>query len=201
MKLRFAPQSPYVRKVMVFAHELGCLEQLEIVTTAAHPVERNRELITANPLGQIPALELADGHTLYDSRVICEFLNDSFGGTLFPPRGMARWYALTEQALADGMLAASLLARYESAARPPEHQWQTWLTAQLDKVTTGLQSLEDRVDTLQGRFDIGVISIACAMGYLDLRFPAVEWRDRLPALAEWEASISQRPSLQKTRPV
>lgn len=200
MKLHFAPQSPYVRKVMIVAHELGCVSALETVPAAAHPVQRNPVLIASNPLGQIPALELADGRVLYDSRVICEYLNETLGGSIIPAAGPARWRALTEQALGDGMLAGALLARYETAARPPEAQWRAWLDAQLDKSNTGLAAIERDADNLPGRLDIGTITIACALGYLDLRFPDFGWRKRFPRLSGWAEQFGQRPSLLATKP-
>lgn len=201
MKLLFSPQSPYVRKVMIVAHELGCLSEIETVPTAAHPVQRNAALIASNPLGQIPALELADGRVIYDSRVICEYLNEACAGAIVPATGPARWRALTEQALGDGMLAAALLARYETAARPPERQWLAWLEGQLDKAATGLDAIERDAAALAGRVDIGTITIACALGYLDLRFPDFGWRTRFPRVAEWEVWFAARDSLRATAPL
>lgn len=201
MKLFFSPQSPYVRKVMIVAHELGCLSQFETVPTAAHPVQRNPALIAANPLGQIPALELADGRVIYDSRVICDYLNEICGGTIVPATGPARWRALTEQALGDGMLAAALLARYETAARPAGRQWPAWLEGQLDKAVTGLNAIEREAASLAERVEIGTITIACALGYLDLRFPEFGWRGRFPRIAEWEARFAARESLRTTAPM
>ncbi|WP_449256567.1 glutathione S-transferase [Bosea sp. (in: a-proteobacteria)] len=201
MKLFFSPQSPYARKVMIVARELGCLSELETVPTAAHPVQRNAALIAANPLGQIPALQRADGSVIYDSRVICDYLNETYGGTIVPATGPARWRALTEQALGDGMLAAALLARYETAARPPELQWPAWLDGQLDKAATGLAAIERDAASLADRVDIGTITIACALGYLDLRFPDFGWRERFPRVAEWEARFAARDSLRATAPM
>lgn len=201
MKLFFSPQSPYVRKVMIVAHELGCLSGIETVPTAAHPVQRNAALIAANPLGQIPVLELADGRVIYDSRVICDYLNETCGGAIVPATGPMRWRALTEQALGDGMLAAALLARYETAARPPERQWPAWLEGQLDKAVTSLNAIERDASSFAERVDIGTITIACALGYLDLRFPDFSWRTRFPRVAEWETRFAARDSLRATAPL
>ena len=200
MRLHFSSQSPYVRKVMIVAWELGCLSAIETVPAAAHPVQRNAALIALNPLGQIPALELGDGHVLYDSGVICEYLNEICGGATIPAAGPARWRALTEQSLGDGMLAAALLARYETAARPPKLQWQVWVDGQLDKANTGLAAIERDVAGLADRTDIGTITLACALGYLDLRFPDFGWRSRFPGIAEWEMRFGERPSLKATKP-
>ncbi|TDR92978.1 glutathione S-transferase [Enterovirga rhinocerotis] len=200
MRLFYAPQSPYARKVLIVAQELGCSSDIEKVVAGAHPVQRNADLIALNPLGQIPALELADGSVLYDSRVICEYLDALCGGTLNAPTGPARWRALTEQALGDGMLAGALLARYETAARPAELQWPLWLEAQLAKSSSALEAIEKNAASLPGRIDIGTITIACALGYIDLRFPDFGWRSRFPGVAEWDAQFSTRPSLVATRP-
>ena len=122
MQIHFSPASPFVRKVMVAAHELGLVDRLETLPSAAHPVNRDQSILARNPLGQVPTLVTDDGRTLYDSRVICEYLNDLGRGSLFPA-GEARWRALTEQALGDGMLAAAVLTRYESVVRPEAKRW------------------------------------------------------------------------------
>lgn len=199
MKLFSSSLSPYARKVMVVAHELGLEGRIEVVGCPAHPVDRNRDLIAHNPLGQIPTLVLDDGMALADSRVICEYLNDLAGGAIFPRSGAARWQALSDQSLGDGMLAAALIARYETAARPADRQWPDWLDGQLDKARTGLAAIEQYAGTLAGRIDIGTITIACALSYLDLRFPALDWRAACPAVAAWIAEFEQRPSLAATR--
>jgi glutathione S-transferase len=140
-----------------------------------------------------------DGQTLYDSRVICEYLDALGGGTLFPATGAARWEALTLQALGDGMLDAALLARYEDVARPEPLRWADWRAGQLDKVHTSLAHLEAHLQArpalLHGRVDIGAIAIACALGYLDLRFGDLGWRAHHPAVARWFEAFVARPSM------
>lgn len=111
MKLFYSPTSPFVRKVMVVAHELGLADRLERLPSAAHPVNRDKSIISHNPLGQVPTLLTDDGQVLADSRVICEYLDDLAGGGLFPKAGAARWRALVDQTLGDGLLGAALLAR------------------------------------------------------------------------------------------
>src|SRR5690606_38776840 len=113
MKIYFSPASPFVRKCMAVAHETGLVDRIEKLPSAANPVNRDRTVIASNPLGQVPTLITDDGQALYDSRVICEYLDDLGGGKLFPATGKARWQALADQALADGILGAALLARYE----------------------------------------------------------------------------------------
>ncbi|GAB2478235.1 MAG: glutathione S-transferase family protein [Comamonas sp.] len=200
MKLYFSPASPYVRKCMVVAHELGLVDRIEKLPSSAHPVNRDRSIIADNPLGQVPTLLTDDGQVLYDSRVICEYLDALAQGGLFPADARLRFAALTQQALADGMLAGSLLARYEDVARPEALRWADWRAAQLDKAATGLQWMEQHVDELQAHWHIGTISLACALGYLDFRFADWAWRQQAPKVAAWFAQVGARPSLQATLP-
>ncbi len=195
MKLYFSSTSPYVRKCLVTAHELGVADRIELLPSQAHPVNRDATLIQANPLGKVPALITDDGTVLYDSRVICEWLDATHGGRLFPREGSARWQAQVLHSLADGMLDAALLARYEGAVRPEALRWSDWRDGQMDKVRTALLSLEQAPQQLQGRVDIGTLSLACALGYLDLRYDAWGWRGRFPAVAEWAEGFMQRPSM------
>ena len=195
MKIFFSPTSPYVRKCMVSAHELGLVDRIELLPANAHPVQRDATIIASNPLGKVPTLITDDGTVLYDSRVICEYLDDLAGGTLFPRSGAARWAALSLQSLADGMLDAALLARYETAARPEALRWNDWLAGQLDKVATSLASLEGNTPRLHERIDIGTLSLGCALGYLDLRFADLSWRQRHPNVAHWAARLEKRPSM------
>ncbi len=196
MKLFFSPTSPYVRKCMVVAHELGLVGRIELLAGNAHPVNRDPSIIANNPLGKVPTLICDDGNVLYDSRVICEYLDDLGAGTLFPRQGAARWQALTLQALGDGMLDAALLARYEDALRPEPLRWADWRAGQLDKVATSMAALEAAPDALRGRVDIGTLTLGCALGYLDLRFNDLGWRARYPKVAAWAADFCKRPSLQ-----
>jgi glutathione S-transferase len=199
MKLFYSPTSPYVRKVLAVAHELGLAARIENLPSAAHPVNRDRTIITHNPLGQVPTLILDDGTPLADSRVICEYLDELAGGSLFPRSGAARWRALVDQSVGDGILAAALLSRYEGAVRPPERLWTDWLNGQLDKVATSLAHLEAAAPALGDRVDIGTITYACALGYLDLRFPDLGWRAKHKATASWFEAFDQRPAMVATR--
>lgn len=196
MKLFFSPTSPYVRKCMVTAHELGLVGRIELLAANAHPVQRDATIIASNPLGKVPTLIADDGRVLYDSRVICEYFDELGGGQLFPRSGAPRWAALTLQSLADGMLDAALLARYETALRPEALRWGDWVTGQLDKVATSMAALEAQAATLEGRVDIGTLSLGCALGYLDLRFADMNWRQRYPGVARWAAGFMQRPAMQ-----
>lgn len=196
MKLYFSPTSPYVRKCLVVAHELGLAGRIELLAGNAHPVNRDPLIIAANPLGKVPTLICDDGRVLYDSRVICEYLDDLGGGALFPRSGAARWQALTLQALADGMLDAALLARYEDVARPEALRWAEWRAGQLDKVATSMAALDAAPASLEARVDIGTLALGCALGYLDLRFAELSWREHYPTVARWHAQFSQRASMQ-----
>ena len=198
MKIYFSPFSPYVRKCLVTGHELGLNDRIELLPSSAHPVQRDREIIAMNPLGKVPTFFADDGQVLYDSRVICEYLNDLAAGSLFPHAGKARWETLTLQSLGDGILDAALLARYEDVARPEALRWADWRSAQLDKVETSLAHLENDPQQLVDRVDIGSLTVGCALWYLDLRFATLGWRDRYPKVAQWLAAFSQRPSMQAT---
>ena len=199
MRMYSSPTSPYVRKVRVAAHELGLHERLELIDITLSPVNPHRELRAHNPVGKIPALITDAGETLYDSPVICEYLDAlAGGGRIFPAPGPARWTALRRQALADGLTDASVLVRYETAVRPATLQWQEWIEGQFLKMRTALDALEK--ETLDGSFDIGAISVACALGYLDFRFSDERWRETRPRLAAWHATAGERPSLALTRP-
>ncbi|CEJ11735.1 putative GST-like protein YibF [bacterium YEK0313] len=199
MKIYFSPASPFVRKVMVVAHELGCADRIEKLDSAAGPVARDARIRQSNPLGQVPTFFTDDGEALYDSRVICEYLDAQAGGRLFGS-GAARWRLLTEQSLGDGLLDAALLIRYERVARPKELYWADWEKGQMGKIADALARLEALAPGLGGRVDIGTITFGCGLGYLDFRFPEFDWRKDHPAGAAWYQAFSQRPSMQATVP-
>ncbi|HEY9272266.1 glutathione S-transferase [Achromobacter sp.] len=201
MKLLYAPTSPFVRKVMACAHLTGQAERIEWLASAAHPVNRDARIAAHNPLAKVPTLILPDGRALYDSRVICEYLAEAAGDTHLFPAGPARWLALTRQALGDGLLDAALLARYEHTARPTAIQWPQWREAQLVKVQACLTEIEAQADSLpQAHPSIGDLTIACALGYLDFRFPELDWRAAQPRAAAWFAAFNQLPAMQATLP-
>ncbi|HXZ01736.1 MAG TPA: glutathione S-transferase [Stellaceae bacterium] len=202
MKLRYSPSSPHVRKVMIVAIETGLAERIERIPTTVAPTKPNDEVARENPLVKVPALTTDDGLVLYDSAVICEYLDTLHDGPkLFPPPGRPRWLALRQQALGDGLLEAALLGRYESL-RPKEYQWPDWIDAQLRKVRGALGALEIEVeaDELGGPLTIGQVTIACALGHLDFRYASEEWRARHRRLAAWFDEISKRKSIELTKP-
>jgi len=199
MKMFFSASSPFVRKVSVTAAELGLT--IDHQPEAANPVKRNRAILAQNPLGQVPTFIADDGTVLYDSRVICEYLDaHAGGGRIFPAVGPQRWQVLVEQSLGDGLLDAALLARYEVALRPEEKRWDGWFDGQLDKILTALDAMEEGATGYGDRVDIGTITIGCALGYLDFRFAELDWREGRPALAAWQARFDARPSMQASRP-
>jgi glutathione S-transferase len=202
MTLFHNPASPYVRKVMVLLHETGQLNHVALVNSQLSPVSPDAELIKDNPLGKIPALRLADGNVLYDSRVIVEYLDQQHvGNPLIPREGSSRWRRLTLAALADGILDSAVLIRYEVALRAPEKHWDLWLDGQRDKIRRALAELEaEAIAELACHFDVASIGVASALGYLDFRHPDLNWREAQPQLAAWYAEVSQRPSMLATQP-
>ena len=198
MQLRHAAGSPFVRKVMIVAHEHGLLDRIELVPTAVSPVLANESLAADNPLMKVPGLVMDNGEALYDSPVICEYLDALVsGGKLIPPAGPPRWQALRQQALGDGILDALILVRYESV-RPEDRRWNGWTDGQMKKAHQGLAAVAR--EDLDGPRTIGHIAIACMLGYLDFRFPDDGWRTRHPGLAQWYAAEEHRPAMQATRP-
>jgi len=200
MTLYFSPTSPFARKCLVCAHELGLRDRLELSTSTTTPVTTDPVLAGRNPLAKIPTLVTADGAVIYDSRVICEYLNALGDGHLLPGSGAARWTVLVNVALADGITEAALLARYETALRPEALRWSDWVAGQEGKIRRGLDQLEKDAEALQGRVDVGTIAIACGLGYLDFRFPSLEWRRQRARLAAWFEEFSRRESMSTTRP-
>ncbi|UZM12662.1 glutathione S-transferase [Pseudomonas kielensis] len=196
------PASPFVRKVMVLLHETGQTDRVALQLSQLSPVSPDPVLNQDNPLGKIPALRLADGNVLYDSRVILDYLDQQHvGNPLIPAEGTARWRRLTLAALADGIMDAAVMVRYELALRAPEKHWPEWLDAQREKIRRALSVLEaDAIAELTCHFDVAAISVACALGYLDLRHPDLHWRDAQPQLAAWYFEVSQRPSMLATVP-
>ena len=200
MKLRYSPASPYVRKVMIVAYEGGLADRIEKVTTAVVPVKANDELKAENPLVKVPALTTDDGETLYDSPVICEYLDTQFGvGRLLPGKGDERFLVLTRAALADGLLDAGLLVRHERL-RPAQQQSQDWIAWQLGKVLAALDALERDAAALEGDLDLGKIGVGCALGYLPLRVAEANDPARWPRLGRWSMKLFERPSFARTMP-
>jgi glutathione S-transferase len=200
MQLHHNAASPFVRKVMAVAIETGLADRIEPVKRLPSPVAPVAELNADNPLGKIPCLVTDDGIALYDSRVICEYLDSLHDGQkMFPGAGAARWTALRRQALADGVMEAGVLTRYETFLRPQAARWDDWIENQKQKFRRGLDALEREAARLDV-VDIGTLAIACALGYLDFRFADEGWRAGRPQLAAWLEQFAKRPSIATTGP-
>ncbi len=197
MRLHWSPRSPFVRKVMVAAHELGLAERIETQRSVVAMAAPNEAVMADNPLGKIPTLLLEDGTVLYDSLVICEYLDSLAGGpTLFPPAGPARWTELRRHALANGLLDVLILWRHERERGTPT---PALLDAFALKARRVLDALEREIgEVAAGPVGIAAITIGVLGGYLDFRFPDLEWRDGRPRLAAWHAEFAQRPSMRAT---
>lgn len=200
MKLLYTKPSPYARKVIATAQELGLSTKIDLVevTTPTLPTNPNPALAHENPLVKVPVLETDDGERLFDSVVIAEYLDFLGGGSLFPKGGSLRWRALKLHALADGAMDAGVLVRLESV-RPDAYRWPAWIDAQRGKVTGVLSHIEENPLLLEGEFHIGHIALVCALEWLEFRqiVPASPSR---PRLTEWHRSVADRPSLASTRP-
>jgi glutathione S-transferase len=198
MKLYSNPASPFARKARVIIHELGL--KLEVVNTTARD---NIDYRRVNPLGKIPALVLDDGSALFDSPVICEYLNQLGGGKFFPGMSIwrqnsGRWKALGLQALGDGIMDAALALVYEERLREAAQRSEAINAYNIAVINSGLDALE-RVRFAKDP-TIGEIAVACALGYLDFRQAGLEWRANRPKLAEWFEAFSRYPSMQATVP-
>ena len=198
MQLRYAPTSPFVRKVLITALETGIRDLIELIPTA--PFDADTDLRKTNPLCKVPALVLDSGEALFDSAVICEYLDSLHPGRkIFPETGMARFMSLRLQALGDGIMDAAILRRLE-AARPPAQQSADWQARQQQAVLRGLDDMQEHVGILEGEPHIGAITAACALAYLDFRFADEPWRTGREALSSWYENWSQRPSMGDTQP-
>jgi glutathione S-transferase len=199
LTLRHSPSSPFVRKIRIAASVLG-LER-EIAIEPADTMNPSDTVRQQNPLGKIPALLLEDGTVLFDSRVILEYLDHrAGGGRIIPKDAGARFAALRLQALADGIMDASVLLVYEGRWRPPERHEPKWIELQAGKVARALAALEAAPPALTATPDVGQIALACALGYRDFRFPG-SWRQQHPRLVAWLDDFARRvPAFAATAP-
>ncbi|MEM7722521.1 MAG: glutathione S-transferase family protein [Pseudomonadota bacterium] len=198
MRLLSSPASPFVRKVQVLLLETD-QSDVEIADVTAHPLGGDASLNATAPLGKIPALERDGGPTIFDSRVICRFLDNRAQAGLYPEARL--WETLTLEALADGIMDAAVIMVYEKRARPEEMWHQPWLDAQWSKVERGLDALERQwMSHLHGPLDMAQLAVGCALGYLDFRHDDKGWRDGRDSLAAWYKTFSTRPSMVETAP-
>ena len=190
--------SPFARKVRVAAIETGQGEAID--WTMVDLLDRPAVLGQTNPLDQVPVIVMADGAALYDSPVICQYLDSLHNGSkLYPPDGPARWTALRLEALGDG-LAAACAAIAGERRRPEDRRHDPFIVGQSRKIDGALAALEDEVDRLDGPLGIAQIAAACAIGYMEVRECAPGWREPRPRLAAWYDAFRDRPSMRRTAP-
>ncbi|MES2433363.1 MAG: glutathione S-transferase [Pseudomonadota bacterium] len=200
MRLYTSPATPFGRKVMALILELGLQDRIEIIHVMGTPLAPGSLPVDQNPLGKIPALQTDDG-AIYDSRVICRYLNDLVGGAMYPT-GAAIWPCLVREAAVDGILEAALAMAYEVRLRPVDKQFPEWIEAQWAKAARALDVIEaEWAAILAGPVEMPLIGLACALGYIDFRLDARNWRAERPKLAAWEAEFAKRPAMLATRPV
>ena len=193
--------SPFARRARIFASEKGLSDRIEEQATTVSPVGANGSLAGANPLLKIPVLITDSGEPVYDSGVICEYLDTLHQRTSsIPAAGPERVNTLRRQALCDGILDALVLCRYEHAIRPAELRWDDWVEGQMFKVHGGLAELERKVDSWREDFEIAQMGAICVLGYLDFRFAEWDWRRTHTRLARWSAGVSARKSVVSTAP-
>ncbi len=201
MKLFFSPTSPYVRKVTVLAIEKGLDGKIERMATSASPLTRGADLVAKNPLGKVPCLITDDGRALFDSSVICAYV-DSLKAPALRPAGQAAFDDMTLESLADGLLDAGILMRYEGAMRPEAKRWEEWTSGQMAKLTGAIDAMETTyAKQLTGPLTPGQIACACALGWFDFRYAQVDWRKAHPKVAAFMTAMNDRPSMKATVPV
>ena len=200
MKLFHSPASPFVRKVVVLLHELGKQDDVALATVTTTALASDEALKAANPLARLPALVRPDGGTLYDSRVITAYLDDLYGGGFYPGTA-ARWDVLTLEATGDGIMDSAVSMVYEKRLRAEAQQSNDWIEAQWGKVHRAIGVLNERwMSHLTAPVNMGQVSVACALSYLDFRLDARNWRQGHEALARWHADFEARGSMQSTQP-
>jgi glutathione S-transferase len=202
MLLHWSPRSPFVRKVMIAAHECGLADRIETVRTVVAASQPNIELMKENPQSRLPTLRLADGTVVYDSPVICEYFDMlAGGGKLFPRAFPERLVAMRRQSLGDGMLDTLLMWRGE-VTRPPAQQSIKHVQAWRLKTNVSVDALEEEADALMAsQFSIGHLALGVALGYIDFRFPELNWREGHPKITAWHAAFEARPSAKANTPV
>ena len=196
MKLLYQTHSPYARKVLVAAHETGLADRLEVIHHETSPTRRNETVYAVNPLGKVPVLLLDDGTVLFDSNVICEYLDGlHHGPKLIPAPSIARYAVLRAQALAQGISDAGIAARWDLERRPQALRWPVLVDAYRDKIAATCAYLEREIDT--DAVDLGAIALATALSWIEFR-QVYDFRHDHPRLAAWYDCFAQRPSMRAT---
>lgn len=197
MQLIYSATSPYARKVRMLMIEKGLADRIE--TVAANPLQDPPELLAANPLSKVPALVIEPGLALFDSPLLCAYLDSLAEPALVPAHGMARWHSLRREALADGVVDAAVASVMEGR-RVESQRSSDWLDRWQAAIVRGVEALEAEADAIADRFDLGAIATAAALGYLDFRLPHIDWRASAPRLAAWLLEVGQRDSYRATEP-
>lgn len=200
MKLIFSTASPYARKVRVLAHELGIGNHIEMAPTAVSPVAGNELVSANNPLAKVPILITDAKEPIFDSRVICEYLIHNFGKRPVDGNSGAMWRQARTVAVADGLLDAALLIRYETTIRPAQLRWDDWIDGQTRKIQGALHYLESVPQRINDVLSIDQIGVACALSYLDYRFAEIDWRAGRPNLEGFFGQVTERESMRLTAP-
>lgn len=198
MKLLSSPTSPFVRKVRILIREKGATDRVEelVVSALSDPAE----LHAANPLGKVPALILDDGTTIFNSPLICQYLDEELGGhKLLPPFGKPYWTDMRLQTIGDGMSEAAVSLTFEKN-RPEGERSAMWMGRWERAITRSLDLLNGEAADMTGEPSLGRMAVACALGYLDFRHGGLNWRDGRPALAAFYERISSRPAFVETAP-
>lgn len=200
MKLLYQTHSPYARKVLVAAHETGLAARIAVVHHETSPLLRNDEVFALNPLGKVPVLVLDDGEVLFDSAVICEYLDQLHGGPrLVPVDPARRWRALRLQSVAQGIADAGIAVRWETTRRPAGLRWPEFRDGQLAKIAAACDYAEHALAASGDDCDVGTIALATALGWIDFR-DVFAFAAGRPRLAAWYARFSARPSMRATEP-
>ncbi|KIT15009.1 glutathione S-transferase family protein [Jannaschia aquimarina] len=198
MQLLSSGASPFARTCRVLLIETA-QDDVEIVDVTASPMGGDASLNAANPSGKIPALLREDGPAIYDSRVICRFLDQRAGSGLYPESRL--WEILSLEANAHAVMEAAIAITYEKRLRPEALWWPDWFDAQWAKIARSLDAMEARsMPLLEGPLNMAQVAVGCALGYLDLRHDGRAWRTGRDTLKAWEARFAERPSMQATRP-
>jgi len=199
MKLVYSPPSPFVRKVTTLIHHAALNDRIELINVKTTALSVAEEARAANPLGKIPVMILEDGKAIFDSRVITRYLDELAESNLYPQEKI--YDILTLEALADGIMESAVSITYESKLRPDNEQSPSWMEAQWSKVLHAVKALDEgEFKAMDGDMNMGQIAVACALGYLDFRHDARQWRNGYSNLASWNDEMMKLPALIKTIP-
>ena len=203
MKLFYSRPSPFARKALVALIETKQIDDVLLEEVKIGPMAPGDIIPAVNPLGKIPTLLLPDGSSIIDSKYICRYIdeqNQANDGTKLYPEGENIWEALHLEALADGILEAAVLLIYEIRIRSEELRVQAWVDAQLLKINRTLNHLEDNIDQLLDNINMGSLTVAISLDYLDFRHDYIGWRENHPKLSAWHDHMKNRQSLNDTYP-